>query len=168
MLRKGRWLPAIFATLMLLGLSLQAKTAEAGDWNWKRYRLKVWLPTGMKPTINNASSFIAKGRGIVLKVKPWKSRRTTSKKAAMYGFRTYTIIKARRIVRELRVGKAGAYTHLILGQGVAQGRPAYFAVIGMNAKRNDNNFYVRMWWRPENHAWVKNRVIKIAQRLRVY
>lgn len=168
MLRKVRWLPAIFATLMLLGISLQARTAEAGDWNWKKYRLKVWLPTGMSPTRNNADSFIAKGRGIVLKVKPWKSRRTTSKKAAMYGYSTYTIIKGRRILSEHRVGKAGAFTHVLLGQGVAQGRPAYFAVIGMSSKRSVNNFYVRMWWRPSNHAWVKRNVIKIAQRLRVY
>lgn len=166
--RSARFVPLVVAAVMTFAFLAKPQPVEAGNWNWKKFRLKMWLPTGMKPTKNNRNSFIAKGMGIVLKIKPWKSRSMTSKKAALYGYNSYSIVKRKRIVFEKRMGKRGAFTYILMGQGIAQGRPAYFAVIGLSSKLSINNFYARMWWRPARHRWVKKRVIKIAKRLRVY
>ena len=167
-MNRSRLLSLLFASGLLVGLLTVPETAEAKNWTWKKYRFRMWLPVGMKPARNTAKHFIAKGRGLVLKVKPWRSRRGTSVRAARYGLKTYKIIKNKRVTWKKRIRARGAFAYAMLGNGTVGGRRAYFAVIGLAGKRSANKFYVRMWWRPASHAWVKRRVVKIAKRLQVY
>ncbi|MBU50618.1 MAG: hypothetical protein CL920_18220 [Deltaproteobacteria bacterium] len=148
---------------------MPTQQAEAKNWTWKMYRLKFWLPNGMKVYKNNRYGFISRGRGVTVKIKPWKSRRTTSKRAAMYGYRTYTFMRRKRILLRKRIrSRNGMWRYLIVGTGRYRRQTVYFAVIGMAGKRSANNFYVRMWWKKWRHKWVLPRVGKIAKRLRAY
>lgn len=147
---------------------MPAQSAEAGKWTWKKYRLKFWLPKGMKATKKARYAFIAKGKGIVLKISPWKSRRTTSRKAARYGWNTYRIIKRKKRLYKKRLKKRGAWVQVLVGTGWVGRSKVYFAVMGLAGKRSSNNFYVRMWWKKWRHKWVKPRVNRIARSLQVY
>ncbi|MCA9672536.1 MAG: hypothetical protein KC503_43375 [Myxococcales bacterium] len=165
MRRPSRFVPLLATAVMVFCYFSGPAPAEAKDWKWSKYGFRMWLPNSMKPTSSNSSYFIAKGHGIVLKVAPWRSRMTTSKKAAMYGYNSYSIIQRKRILFQKRVKKWGSWRHTIIGEGIAEGRPAFFAVIGISSRRSNNNFYVRMWWRPRNHAWAKPMVQQIARRI---
>jgi hypothetical protein len=167
-MNRSRLLSVLFAGTLIVGLFMVPETAEAKTWNWKRYRLRMWLPAGMKVTRNNAQYFIAKGRGLVLKVKPWKSAGGTSVSAARYGVNSYKIIKSKRVTWKKRIRTPGAFSYAMLGDGIVEGRRAYFAVIGLSGKGTRNKFYVRMWWRPASHSWAKRHVVRIAERLVMY
>lgn len=168
-MRAFRFLPVAFLLAASVCFFGPTADAEAGNWTWKRYRLKFWLPTGMKATKNNRSSFIAKGKGIVLKIKPFRARRYTSKKAAYFGYNSYRIIKRKRILTTKRIrNKRGAWVYAIVGSGYYRRSKVYFAVIGINSKYSRNKFYVRAWWKKWRHRWVKARINSIAKSLRVY
>lgn len=170
---KKRLTTQALSFLFLLSLfAFTAPAAEAGNWTWKRYRLKFWLPTGMRATKNTSRAFIAKGKGIAMKISAWKSRRGTSVTAAKYGARTYRIIKNKRVLYKKRLrGKYSwrggkTWRYLMMGDGRYCGSRVYWAVIGMANHRTKNKFYVRMWWKKWRNPWVKPRVAKIARRIR--
>jgi hypothetical protein len=116
---------------LLLALSFitfyPVSNAEAGYWNWTRYKLRFWLPAGMRVTRNNSRGFIAKGRGIILKIKPWRSRYSTAKSAAKYGYRTYRILRRKSIRTQRWIhGRRGFSRYLILGRGWDGRSRSYF------------------------------------------
>jgi hypothetical protein len=172
--RALRILPAVFLMAMSVVFFGPTTSAEAGNWTWKRYRLKFWLPTGMRPTRNNSRAFIAKGKGIVLKIRAWRSRRGTSVSACRRGYRTYNIIRGKRIlVRKRLSGKYSwrgqkLWRYLYMGSGRYRGSRVYWAVIGGANHRTRIRFYARMWWKKWRHRWVKSRVSRIARRIRPY
>ncbi len=160
-----------FALTLLLSLSLLTvyppSQADASYWVWKRYKLRFWLPNGMRVTQNNRFQFIAKGRGLILKIKPWKSRYSTARSAALYGLRTYSIIRGKRVKTSRWIrGKRGFKRYLILGKGWIGRSRVYFAVVGFSSKYSVNNFYLRMWWKAYRHPWVKKRILRIVRRFR--
>lgn len=174
MKRLFRSLPLLFVLTAAAFFIAPVNQAEAGWWTWKRYRMKFWLPRGMRVTKNTRYALIAKGKGIVLKISAWKSRRGTSISAAKYGYRTYRVIRNKRILvrkrlsgkRSYRGGKTWRY--LYMGSGRYRRSSVYWAVIGMANHRMSNKFYVRMWWKKWRHTWVKPRVRKIARRIYNY
>lgn len=144
------------------------REANAGYWSWKRYRIKFWLPDGMSATKNNKKVFIAKGRGLVLKIIPWTSSKTTSEQAAKRGVKSYRIVKAKRVIYTKRIRVYGAWNYVIVGAGRVNREPAFFAVMGLVSKTTPYNFYVRFWWYRTSHRWVKPKINLIAKRLRLY
>ena len=149
--------------LMLVGQPKKADAQAMKNWTWDRYNLSFKLPYRMRVTRNNRRGFIAKMSGLILKIKPWKSRRSTARSSAMYGYGSYRIVRRKRIRKKRYIrGRSGFQRYLILGDGYVGRSPAYFAVIGLASKNSSNNFYVRMWWKKYNHRWVKRYIVKIA------
>jgi hypothetical protein len=147
--------------------------ADAGNWTWKKYKMRFWLPAGMKATKNTSYTFIAKGSGIIMKIQAWKSRYGTSVSACQKGYRSYHIIRSKRIlVRKRLSGKydttgSKTWRYLYMGDGYYRGSRVYWSVIGMANHRIRTQFYVRMWWKKWRHRWVKPRVRMIARRIRI-
>ena len=154
----------ISIALTVLFLSSAALYARMKNWNWRAYKLKFKLHQSMRPTVSNSSQFIAKGHGLVFKIQPYKRMRRgyTAKKLADYGYRTYTILKRKRILSRSALDSR---RYMIYGTGYYKGRKAYFGLFGVSSTTSRRGVYARVWWFANSRYAASNKAIsyKIAR-----
>lgn len=160
-LKTAAVLVALVGIAVPVGLSAQLK-----NWTWNKYRLKFQLPSDWKVTKNTGTAFIAKGKGVVMKIGPWEgSRSDTAETVATKALSTYTVVGNAQVMGRKDLGANGGLERFIIyGKGVynlkgrSKGKPVRFGIIGLISQKSVNNAYVRFWWFDSGpHAATNNK-----------
>lgn len=165
-----RFVNILICTLVGVSFPLQGAKADVlRSWKWPRYGMRFKLPRTWTVTKSDATVFIAKGDGIVMKIRPWQEDVTTALKAANQAFRSYRIIESPHILdrKYLSRGDTGLTRYMIYGKGRYRGKAVRFGILGIRRYPAQTTFYLRMWWFKENKK-AKKLSYAIATSFRAY
>ena len=162
----------VFALALLMIVPAAMVSAERyRNYRWSRYRLRFKLPTRWNVTSNNRRQFIAKGSNVVIKIKPYRNRRASARGVAMYGYRTYSVVRRKRIMlRNYGSAKHNRNKYNLWGSGYVNGRKVYWRIMALTSNRSSANVYCRSWWYANKYNSSRNseRARKVQHSLRFY
>ncbi len=151
--------------LMFLG-AINVSAGKWKTWNWKSYRLQFKLPANFQITQSFSTRMVANdGKSLSVLIRAWKSVRISAKKVAKTGFREYTALSSKKIIKQGSIKSSdNVYNgHIIVGTGFSNRRKVNFAIFGFVRPKSVTKFYFKFsWWdNSQYNSYYTNLVQEI-------